>query len=155
MRAHAIVVAALCAAACTDQRPSSGECRGTLGGSTVDGWIIAPEVSDFHRSDGILGDEDGPFRAAYRSTALTIDAELESMPQESYLGAHDISSDPILHFFRVESPVAGGSFDGGTMTLTTATRDRMAGTFLLRWSDSSELTCIFDLRRNYTLDTDD
>ena len=147
-----IALLVLALAGCTDPRPSSGRCTGTVAGAPVE-WSIDPDASDFHRWDGLLGDEDGPFRMSYGSGALTIDAEFESLPQESYLGAHALPTDPIFHFFRVAH--ASASFDRGTMTLTTATRDRMAGDMTLTFTDGGELACTFDLRRNHALDTED
>lgn len=142
---------ALFATGCVDSRPSGGRCTGTIGGRTVDVALV-PDVSDFHRWDGLLADEDGPFRMTYGAPDLTIDAEFESVPRASYVGAHPILTDPIFHFFRVALPTSTASFVDGDMTLTGASIDRVVGSMLLRLSDGGELRCTFDLRHNYALD---
>jgi hypothetical protein len=138
---------------CVDTSPSSGRCLGVLDGGAVN-LAMDPEPSAFHRDDDILGDEDGPFTISYGGGAVRVEGVFDDLPSARDLGTYRVPSEPSVDAWSLTTTLAAGAVEESTLTLTTASRERVAGSFSTRFA-GGQLTCTLDLRRAYERDTDD
>lgn len=142
----------LLAIGCVDNRPSTGDCTGTINGLAISEKIVAAE-SSFWRDDDILGDEDGPLQMRY--ARIAVDAQFDDMPSDRDKGTYLITDPRLDHWYTT---VDGDIALTATLTVTKAERQRLVGSFVFATPPEDapgSVTCTFDLRRAFEKDTDD
>ncbi len=140
-------------AGCVDTSPSSGQCVGVFDGRTIL-FAMDPEPSAFHRDDDILGDEDGPFTLSYGGGVVRVEGVFDDLPSARDLGTYPVPSEPSVDAWNLTTTLTASAIKDSTLTLTTASRERVAGSFTTVFA-SGTITCTLDLRRAYERDTDD
>jgi len=147
------LVARMSLVGCVDTSPSTGRCTGTLDGRAID-LPIDPAPSGFYRDDDILGDEDGPFTISYGSGAIRVEGEFANLPSSRDLGTYRVPAPDRVGVWALSTTLTNDVAGVTTLTLTTASRERVVGSFAAEIAGGT-LMCTLNLRRAYERDTDD
>jgi hypothetical protein len=147
----------LSVAACGDGGPSTGQCTGRIGTTSVDGPIDS-EASQIHRirKTSCATVDTAIFELSYGGGAMKI----RGVGPWSNVGGMvafttatyplpPTSESTILRSWELLSPTSQPTFSSGTITLHSAP-PRQQGSFQMRFDDGSAVDCSFDLRRGET-----
>jgi len=153
------MISAASVAGCSDQRPSEGDCSGSVAGQSV-AWVMDPDASHFYRDDLHFLQEEAFFDLSYADAdgnGVAVAGKLADMPTHDDVGSYDPVTDPFFAYWWLTPtgmalPLAAFP---QTLTLSVSGRDRLEGIWSFDGVVAGAVECSFDLRRAYELDTDD
>lgn len=144
---------ALAVSACGDGGPSTGQCTGRIGTTSVEGPIDA-EVSQVRmvRKTSCATVDTAIFELSYAGGAMKIRgvgpwsnvAGMVAFTEGTY-PLPPTSESTVIREWEVQSPTSRPAFSSGTITLENDP-PRRHGSFQMSFEDGSAVDCTFDLR---------